>query len=102
MINNAGGIENSTTNPGDASGLYVVNRTAANANAVYRNGAKLATYATGSIPPLNQNFVMHGGGLNPGNDWVRAVFFIGSGLTDADVTALYNRVRTYLQAIGAV
>jgi uncharacterized protein (DUF433 family) len=101
MVNNSGGTEDSATNSGDSSGFFLATRTASNATALYRNGTSLGTSATASVAPEN-NELLIGYGVNIAVAWQIASWAFGGGLNATKATALYNRVQTYLHAIGAV
>jgi hypothetical protein len=99
MVSNAGSTENSATNAGDSSGFYLAARTASNATALYRNGTSLGTSATASATPENGELLV---GFGCPSSWQFASWALGGALDSTHATALYNRVQTYLHAIGAV
>ncbi len=89
----------------DSLGHYVCARSAFGAEALYKNGASIASSATGSqglsansIHLLGQN----DNGTNSGGPWRIATASIGENLTSGDVLALFTREQTYLQAVGAI
>jgi hypothetical protein len=99
MVNNSGGTENSASNPSDPSGFYLATRTASNATALYRNGTSLGTSATASTAPENNELLV---GFSSPSSWQMASWALGGALDATHATALYNRLQTYLHAIGAV
>lgn len=81
----------------DASGFWLANRTGASASAIYQNGVQLATSSVASVAPTNATLQCN----NTATCRV-AVVGAGAGLTAPQITALFNRLNTYLHAIGAV
>lgn len=97
MVNNSGGVEDSTPNS-NSSGWFYAQRTSASAVAVYQNDTQLGSATTGSATPENNTIVLDRG--NSGG-FVWAAWAFGGNLTTAQKTSLYNLVHAYLQAIGA-
>ena len=89
----------------NASGHYVANRSASNATQGYRNGASILTNSNASTSTNAANFfdLAEDNGSTPGTfggPWQIASSSIGSSLSSGDVTAFYNRLRTYMTAVG--
>jgi len=85
-----------------SSGLFISTRTGATTQAAYRNGAVVGTSSNPSIP-LPPVPVSVGGltGYAQGPSNLPFGFAsIGSGLTDADATNLYEVVQAYQTALG--
>jgi|HubBroStandDraft_2_1064218.scaffolds.fasta_scaffold03417_3 hypothetical protein len=96
MVN--GASEAQAANPGDASGIFIASRTGSTASALYRNGTQLGTTAIASVSPENGILNVGYGGTA---GWIASFWAIGAGLNSTQATALYNRINTYLTAIGA-
>jgi hypothetical protein len=92
------GAEQQLPNPGDTSGIYVVSRTASNNINVYRNGTLLGSSNSASGVPENNIITVGFGGGNPKS----AMFAFGGSLDTTKANAFYNRINTYLTAIGAI
>ncbi|WP_371346454.1 hypothetical protein [Ancylobacter sp. IITR112] len=92
-----------------SSGYYVISRTGATAQAMYKDGALLASNSSASVALSNANDFIPlllgktvGGPLvNPSSDQLAAAS-IGGGLTSDDQAALYSAISTYLTAVGAI
>ena len=89
----------------DATGHWVSNRTGASANAGYRNGVLVGSpniAATGV--PGNKMAILAANdtsaGYTAGAPYQIAMASMGAGLTPAQITAFYNRLRTYMTAVG--
>lgn len=98
-------VNNNVTNNSVANvngtGLFAAERTASNAVQSYRNATSLLTAATASSAVQNLNISFAGnifGGGTPGPQTSAAGF--GSSLGQTKQTALYNRLRTFMTAIG--
>jgi hypothetical protein len=91
--------------PGGSSGWFVANRTGASAVAAYRNNVSVFSASTAAVALPDRSIFI--GGANAGSlasassDGIAAAS-IGAGLTAGDMTALYNAVHTYLQAVAGV
>jgi hypothetical protein len=89
----------------DSSGMIAVRRSGASANALFRNGASIATGTSAST--VLSEFAMTIGALNTGGvisgftARQYAAAFIGASLSDAENTAFYNALLAYLTAVGA-
>lgn len=84
-----------------AAGFYTASRTGATARSIYLNAVGTATAATGTGTLTAGNVTILEAGASFSSSQV-AFATIGGGLTQANVTALYNAARTYLQGVGAV
>jgi hypothetical protein len=86
---------NNTFTPAATDGLFILERTASNAEAIYRNGTQLAAAASASTAVPNSSIAMPFGPMQ------LAAAGGGKSLSAGDKTALNNRLLTYLQALGA-
>jgi hypothetical protein len=91
-----GQFEFGVANPDDSSGLYLLNRTAANASAPYRNDVELQTTTGASSVHDNQTIAAC---IGPHQG---AAFGLGGALIGSQRTAVYERLFAYLQGVGAV
>lgn len=81
----------------DGSGFFIASRTGASAVSLDRNGVKLDSSTTASSSLRDEYLsILFGGDYYNGR--VSAAF-IGGGLTDAEMIALYDRVAAYMAAI---
>lgn len=86
-------------------GLTAARRSAADAKALFKNGAFVQTSTDASTALAAVE--MYIGGLNSGGSMIvpsprqYAMDFIGGSLSDAEMLSLYDAVNTYLQAVGA-
>ena len=85
-------------------GLFIENRNGASTDQLYRNGVEIAssvvgvnTFPSRNIYVLARNLA--GTAVGHSNDQVAACVF-GGALTAAQHLALYNRLRTYMSAVG--
>lgn len=89
---------------GSSGGFWVNSRTGASANAYYRNGVATpwfsGTAASGALTSNNLLFLFRPS--SPGQYWTAPIAAggMGSGLSAAEQTALYNALRTYLTGVG--
>ncbi len=90
--------------PPSMTGHFIANRTGASASQGYRNGALFASpnQTSGALVAsfmavLAQN---SSGGVALGTPQQIAMASLGAGLTGTDATNLYNRLRTYMTAVG--
>lgn len=100
-INSAGVADNITIS--NASGHFIANRSGSNARQGYRNGSSSYTGSDGSIAPMNFNIFMLGynsNGTPAGSGYQQAMNSIGASLSSTDATNFYNRLRTYMTAVG--
>jgi hypothetical protein len=80
----------------NSSGFWLVNRSASNAEQLYRNGALVATGPTASTTPENGLIACPIGGYQVG------MAGCGAKLTAGEVNTLYNATQTYLHAVGTI
>jgi len=98
--NSGGGFPNVANTAGN--GLFVASRLASNASEVYRNGASLATNTAGtSAAPSNANLTVLFGDSSYSSHQCLC-FGAGSGLTDAEVSDLYDALLPYMQAVAGI
>lgn len=94
----SGGFPNTLT-----TGLFVGNRSSSTAREIYRNAVSVGSYAaTASATPESAifAFVNEAGGAGVAADNIVAAASAGGDLTPTDVTNFYNRMRTYMTAVG--
>jgi hypothetical protein len=98
-INGAGssGVANATP-----TGFYLANRSASNAIQGYKNSTSIVTDTTASGTPNNADFTVGADGAcgSSGNAQQVAQISIGSSLSSTDELNFYNRLRTYMTAVG--
>ncbi len=87
-------------------GFFVGNRSSSTAVQQYRNGAAMtAIGAVTSGAPPNLNFFVCGrnnsAAFDRGTTDQIAAYAIGGSLSSTDVTNFYNRMQTYMTAVGA-
>lgn len=105
-INNTFSIFPQPMSPNSGLGLSAVTRVDNNNTRAFKNGVLLQAGTGGSIGS-NLNDVFYVGANNnagtPANYWAGrpAFWFAGGGLSDAQHSALYTIVNTFLTAIGA-
>jgi hypothetical protein len=86
------GVNGGPTNSGDSSGLFLAQRTASNARAIYHNDALLGSDTQASAAPVNGNIVfscLHD----------TRVAIIGASLSAGERTALYDRLVACITSI---
>lgn len=84
-------------------GLTVASRVSAAGARFFKNGVFLNAPAAVSVQVPNSQFGLLGFGTGGGYSTRQgAAWFIGGGLTDAEVLATYNALNQYLVAVGAV
>lgn len=90
--------------PATRAGHWVVNRSGAAATQIYQNGSSFGTPNATSVGLLNENvFILcDNQNNNPkyGTPNQIAMVSIGGNLSPTDVTNFYNRLRTYMTAVG--
>lgn len=86
----------------DSRGLTAANRSGSAARQFYKNGAQVGTATTASATPGANNIIFGGSGPSFPEARQLAFGFTGGSLTAAEHLDLYNAVRAYLQALGAV
>lgn len=79
----------------DASGWLTVQRTGPTASELGHNGVQVATSSKASLMESDNTHFTCG-------PWQTAAVCIGASLTAGQQVALYNRLQTYLHAVGAV
>lgn len=111
LLNDTAALGSVNANSADASftysaktGFWHAQRTASNAQALFQNGASVATSSNASVAIANRNFFMLAS--NNGGVAYRPVAgriasgHISKSLTAAQNTAFYNTLRTYMTAVG--
>lgn len=98
-INMSGSI-NSIAQTGDGTGFYGHSRTASTGYKVYQDVNVLGTVTQASATPVSGTMHILRGGSGYCDARVSACGW-GAGMTDADMLALRNRLRTYMVAVGA-
>lgn len=83
------------------TGLYLLNRSASNAQLVEVNGSSANSNAavSGALESINFSALLGSGGSNYSSRQVSCLGF-GASLSSGERTALYNRLRTYMTAVG--
>jgi hypothetical protein len=97
---NGGGISVANAN---GTGHYLANRSGSSATQGYKNGSSIVTGSPGSLAPINSNMTtisQHSGAGHLGAGNQMAMASIGSSLSSTDATNFYNRLRTYMTAVG--
>ena len=94
----------STATMANAQGLTVVDRAASNSFAFYKNGALFETEAVPSAAMTSADIFLFsinnvGSPIQPTDDLLSAAF-IGGSLGAAGQLALYNRLKTYMDAVA--
>lgn len=89
----------------DARGHYQVNRSGATATQAYRNASSIATSTSTSDTRPNVNFFIltnnvDGVGPGFGAAYRTAMCSVGSSMNSTEQTNFYNRLRTYMTAVG--
>lgn len=88
----------------DSRGLYSIRRTTNNAQEAFKNGLSKGAQADASIALVNDNvYVLCFNRIDTGAGGFsirqKAMYFLGSG--DINQLTFYNRIQTYMTAIGA-
>jgi len=81
-----------TAHANDSSGLFLAQRTASNAAAVYRNAVSLSTSSAASAAIINSNIYF-------GCVHLTRIAGIGRSLSAGELTALYNACAAYLTSV---
>lgn len=100
---NQSSVNLSVATLGTTVGLWAADRSASNALKTLKNGVEQATGTTASATPSSNDFLI--GTSNASTYDVNRTLsaaFMGGHLTDAEHLALYNRLTTYMIAVGAV
>lgn len=94
-------VTDTSTYVTDTRGFYAISRTASNVLKGYQNTTTIINNTAASSTRPNQNITllyMNGfGGYSPRE---YAFFTIGNGLSDAQMTKLYNRIQTFQTALN--
>jgi len=100
-INDAGsGFVSSVT---DARGFYIINRTAADARALYKNGASVYSNSQAATALPNKTIYIlarHAAAISGVSPRQSAAAFIGAGLTADQIRVLTNAIEVYMDALG--
>jgi hypothetical protein len=95
---------NFTSTGTPSNGHFLANRSSSSALQGYKNGTSVLTWTNTSVAPASQNIYAlanHGpSGANLGTAFQLPAISIGSSLSSTDVTNFYNRLRTYMTAVG--
>jgi len=84
-----------------ATGLYLANRTASNAETLDLNGSQIDSKSASSTAPASGDFtVLRGSGGSSLSTRQACCFGFGGSLLSGDRTSLYSRLRTYMTAVG--
>jgi hypothetical protein len=99
---NATGPQSWTVSP--STGHFHAQRTASNAQAIYQNGASVKTGTDASAALESFTFVAlannNRGAIEQPSDARESAIWLGKSLTTGQITAFYNRMRTYMTAVG--
>ncbi|MDZ4057134.1 MAG: RHS repeat domain-containing protein [Polynucleobacter sp.] len=82
-------------------GLALITRNSASQQTFYINGGSGITVSSTSAAPANFSSWLFGAEFSYSSGGSSAMWAWGSGLTGADSVNFYNRINTYLTAIGA-
>lgn len=93
---NTDGNTNNIAAQVDSSGWLTIQRTAADASELGRNGSQLTTTNRVSATVINSNIHFVQG------PWEGSAGAIGKSMTAGQQTAIYNRLSTWMTAVGAV
>jgi hypothetical protein len=91
------------TAPTTKTGHWIANRSGASASQSYQNGANFASPNTTSVAPGNRVFnilAMQIATPTQGTPNQLGMASFGGSLSSTDVTNFYNRLRTYMTAVG--
>ena len=89
--------------PATKTGYWLLSRTGAAATTLYQNGASFSTpnATSGALKNLNLYILAANfSGVPAGSPQQLAMVSIGGSLSAANATAFYNRLRTYMTAVG--
>ncbi len=87
----------------DSTGHWISSRTSSSVLTAYRNGSSVASSGLASGAIANRNIytlAVDAGGTANGTSGQCAMASLGSSLNGTDATNLYNRLRTYMTAVG--
>lgn len=97
-----GATSQSTANPADGTGHFVIRRNGGSTSALFRNGASLGTSGNPSQTPNTTAMRVLSRSVTVSYSIRQlSVAHAGLSLSDTDVSNLYTRLGTYLTAIGA-
>lgn len=103
-INDTGGPGVTNT---DSRGHFIANRSASGATQLYKNASSILTGTTGTLAPRTEPFYSlannySGSGTDTAHGYSQQVAMVsGGGSLDAtQATNFYNRLRTYMTAVG--
>jgi hypothetical protein len=101
---NSSGTQGSFTGSTDSRGLFTISRRTSSDTEFYRNSSSLGNSATTSNgrPALNIFICRRNYPTLPENPTTRQYSFItmGNGLSDTEVTDLYNAIQTFQTTLG--
>jgi hypothetical protein len=100
-VNAGGGLPGAANS--DPTGHYLASRTGSTALSGYKNGSSLLSNTSASHAPANLNVYTLGSnkdGTANGSPHQCAMASIGSGLSSTDITNFYDRLRTFMTAVG--
>ncbi len=104
FVVNSAGAAAAVAAQGAQTGHYLGNRSSSSAVQGYKAGSSIATNnSSTSASPPNNNFYSLAGNNNGaaiGSPMQLACISIGASLSSTDVTNFYNRLRTYMTAVG--
>lgn len=89
---NLNGTEFGPTAGADSSGCFIVQRTASNAAAIYRNDTLLGSDTSASAAVTNANIFLR-------CEHSTRAYAVGASLSAGERTALYNRLATFITAV---
>lgn len=85
----------------DPRGHLLANRSSSTARQAYQNAASLASYSlTSGGYPDNHQVVALGTSFASPQVWQSPMISLGASLTSGQVTSFYNRLRTFMTAVG--
>lgn len=87
-----------TASPPGSTGLYLCNRTVSTTETIDINGSQFDSQAVASVAPAVGSFQCFREGA--ASNYQGCAFGFGGGLTAGDRTNIYNRLRTYMTAVG--
>lgn len=100
-INDGSGLNVASS---DGRGHFIGTRTSSVATAGYKNGSSImSSGALSSTVIPNLNFyvlAVNAGGSPLGSNTQGAMYSVGSAMSSAEALAFYNRLRTYMTAVG--
>jgi hypothetical protein len=91
------------TNADDSSGFWIMQRTASNASAVYRNDVSMGTSTNASTAVTNREYTIGARMVATQSnvtDRQYSIGFIGASLSSTERTTFYNAVQAYMTSIN--